>query len=89
LQDDGYSVIAVADGKALNYLRDAPPPGLIILDLMMPVMDGWEFLEHQSRDSALLSIPVIVTTATLARQPLPSVGGSTETTPIPVFSSNN
>jgi CheY-like chemotaxis protein len=68
LQDRGYSVISAADGReALNYLRDASPPGIIILDLMMPVMDGWEFLEHQSRDPALLDIPVIVVTATPPR----------------------
>jgi CheY-like chemotaxis protein len=71
LQDHGYSVIAVADGReALNYLRDASPIGIIILDLMMPVMDGWEFLEHQAHDSALLEIPVIVTTATPPQHPL-------------------
>ena len=65
LQDRGYSVTAAADGReALNYLRDASPPGIIILDLMMPVMDGWEFLEHQSHDPMLLEIPVIVVTAT-------------------------
>jgi CheY-like chemotaxis protein len=68
LQDRGYSVISAADGReALNYLRVASPPGIIILDLMMPVMDGWEFLEHQSRDPALLDIPIIVVTATPPR----------------------
>jgi CheY-like chemotaxis protein len=71
LQDHGYSVISAADGReALNYLRDASPPGIIILDLMMPVMDGWEFLEHQSHDPALLDIPVIVTSATPPLHPL-------------------
>jgi CheY-like chemotaxis protein len=71
LQDRGYSVISVADGReALNYLRDASAPGIIILDLMMPVMDGWEFLEHQSHDPALLDIPVIVVSATPPRHPL-------------------
>jgi CheY-like chemotaxis protein len=40
-----------------RYLRDASPQGIIILDLMMPVMDGWEFLEHQSHDPTLLEIP--------------------------------
>jgi CheY-like chemotaxis protein len=65
LQDRGYSVISAADGReALNYLRNSSPPGIVILDLMMPVMDGWEFLEQQSRDPALLAIPVIVVTAT-------------------------
>jgi len=71
LQDRSYSVISAADGReALNYLRDASAPGIIILDLMMPVMDGWEFLEHQSREPALRDIPVIVVTATPPRHPL-------------------
>jgi CheY-like chemotaxis protein len=65
LHDRGYLVISAADGReARNYLRNSPPPGIIILDLMMPVMDGWEFLEHQARDPALFDIPVIVVTAT-------------------------
>jgi CheY-like chemotaxis protein len=73
LQDRGYSVIGAADGReALNYLRYASAPRIIILDLMMPVMNGWEFLEHQSRDPALLDIPVIVLTATPPRYPLPA-----------------
>jgi DNA-binding response OmpR family regulator len=37
---------------------------------MMPMMDGWEFLEHQSRDFALMQIPVIVLTATPPSQPV-------------------
>ena len=54
LRDHGYSVISAADGReALNYLQVASPPGIIVLDLMMPVMDGWEFLQHQSHDPAL------------------------------------
>ena len=36
----------------------------------MPVMDGWEFLDHQSHNPALLDTPVIVTTATLPLHPL-------------------
>ena len=65
LEDCGYSVIVATDGReALDYLRNSSAPGIIILDLMMPVMDGWEFLEQQSLDPALLGIPVIVVTAT-------------------------
>jgi CheY-like chemotaxis protein len=65
LEDCGYSVTAAADGReALDYLRNSSAPGIIILDLMMPVMDGWQFLEQQSHDPALLALPVIVVTAT-------------------------
>jgi CheY-like chemotaxis protein len=65
LQDYGYEVISVANGReALDYLADSAPPIVIILDLVMPVMDGWEFLERQSHDLALHDIPVVVLTGT-------------------------
>jgi CheY-like chemotaxis protein len=46
--------------SALAYLRDAPPPSLILLDLAMPVMNGWEFLAAWERDAALHAVPVVV-----------------------------
>jgi len=61
LQEAGYAVTSAADGQeALAALRTAPPPDLILLDLMMPVMDGWEFRRRQRQDSALAAIPVVV-----------------------------
>jgi CheY-like chemotaxis protein len=64
LQDDGYSVMAVANGhEALVHLRRTQPPHLILLDLMMPVMNGWEFRRQQARDPALESIPVVIVSA--------------------------
>jgi CheY-like chemotaxis protein len=71
LEYRGFSVGSAANGReALNYLRSSSQPRIIILDLMMPMMDGWEFLEHQSRDFALMEIPVIVLTATPPSQPV-------------------
>jgi len=73
LQVAGYSVVAACNGReALSCLRDSSlsSVGIIILDLIMPVMDGWEFLVHQSRDAALEQIPVIIVTATPLRAPL-------------------
>jgi len=71
LEYRGFSVGSAANGReALNFLRSSSLPGIIILDLMMPMMDGWEFLEHQSRDFALMEIPVIVLTATPPSQPV-------------------
>jgi CheY-like chemotaxis protein len=66
LQDEGHTVRTAENGLvALAALRapDARPPCVILLDLMMPVMDGWAFRAEQLRDPALASIPVIVLTA--------------------------
>jgi GAF domain-containing protein/DNA-binding response OmpR family regulator len=63
LEREGYTVIEAADGQAaLERLRDRTP-GVILLDLMMPVMDGFEFLAERRRDEAWQAIPVIVLTA--------------------------
>jgi CheY-like chemotaxis protein len=57
----GYAVAAAADGaEALEALRRAAPPDLILLDLMMPVLDGWHFRREQLRDPALPAVPVAV-----------------------------
>ena len=70
LESRDYSVATAADGRqALDYLRTSSPPKVIILDLMMPVMDGWEFLEHQAHDPALTNIPIVVLSATESPQP--------------------
>lgn len=64
LREEGYEVEIAADGtQALQRLRSGPPPSLILLDLMMPQMDGIEFRSHQLADSRLASIPVIVVSA--------------------------
>src|SRR5262245_43368027 len=57
----GYQVSTAADGQeALDRLRAGPRPGLILLDLLMPAMDGWEFCRRLRQDPALASIPVVV-----------------------------
>jgi CheY-like chemotaxis protein len=64
LVDEGYASAAVANGQeALSYLRTHDRPCLILLDLMMPVMDGWEFRRLQLADPQLASIPVVAITA--------------------------
>ena len=63
LTGEGYSVASAKNGKqALQYLHGAPPPRLIILDLFMPEMDGWEFRREQLKDAKLRDIPVVVMT---------------------------
>jgi chemosensory pili system protein ChpA (sensor histidine kinase/response regulator) len=64
LEDTGFSVAASANGRAaLEHLRGGARPRLILLDLMMPEMNGWQFLGHLRADAALAGIPVIVMTA--------------------------
>ena len=65
LEDEGHQVVAVANGKeALVYLREGRRrPCVILLDLMMPVMDGKSFREHQLEDPGLRDIPVVLITA--------------------------
>jgi CheY-like chemotaxis protein len=71
LSSEGYVVSAATDGHdALERLKDGVPcADVIVLDMMMPVMDGWQFLAAKEADRALAGIPVIVTSA--APQKLP------------------
>jgi len=65
LETGGYHTVAVPNGlEALEWLKEtAHPPLLILLDLMMPVMDGWTFREEQLKVPALAGIPVAVLSA--------------------------
>jgi CheY-like chemotaxis protein len=61
LESDGYSVVRTADGQeALDWLHQNELPCLILLDLSMPVMDGWQFRHEQQQDPVLTSIPVLL-----------------------------
>jgi CheY-like chemotaxis protein len=64
LEDEGYKVATAIDGlDALHQLRRGLRPSVILLDLMMPVMDGWDFRHEQMKDQVLSDIPVVVITA--------------------------
>ena len=64
LTDEGYTVATAGDGAdAMTYLRQGHRPRVILLDLMMPGVDGWDFRAEQKRDAALADIPVIAISA--------------------------
>ena len=61
---EGFQAATVSNGReALEYLEDRHTPEVILLDLMMPVMDGWEFRRRQREDPDLWKVPVIVLSA--------------------------
>jgi CheY-like chemotaxis protein len=67
LRLEGYEVVGVEHGEAaLRHLGSGARPRVILLDLMMPVMDGWTFREKMLKDQALAGIPVVVMTAASA-----------------------
>lgn len=64
LEREGFAVEGASDGReALAVLHRGSRPCLILLDLGMPVMDGWAFLSALERDSELAAIPIVVVSA--------------------------
>ncbi len=64
LEDEGFAVREAGDGAAAVVAMTAEEPCFVILDLMMPVMDGWEVAGRMHADPRLAAIPVCVVTAT-------------------------
>jgi CheY-like chemotaxis protein len=64
LRQRGYTVLTARDGaEALTLLlRTGPAPGLILLDMLMPGCDGWQFLDRRQPSPALASVPVVLIT---------------------------
>ena len=72
LRHDGFDVATACDGRdAIERMRNGCRPAAILLDLMMPVMDGWDFRQHQLNDPTLREIPVVVITAVNRASRLP------------------
>ena len=64
LESAGYRTAVAGNGaEALDRLQTIDHPDLILLDMMMPVMDGWKFREEQQKVAAFASIPVVTVTA--------------------------
>ena len=86
LELDGYVVEEAADGESLLArlrLRDAPLPGVVILDAQMEPRDGWWAIAHIRSDPRLTQIPVLMVTASvpLATRSRPRRPGSTPSCP--------
>jgi CheY-like chemotaxis protein len=70
LRERGFSVATAANGReALGRLRSAPLPAAVLLDLNMPIMNGWQFCAAKSADEALKAVPVIVLSAAAKTDP--------------------
>ena len=66
----GYEVVEAANGReALATLATEGRPDVILLDLVMPIMDGWEFMKRQRRDRRLCTIPTIVISGVPSHDP--------------------
>ena len=73
LASEGYDAVSAVDGQdALGRLEEGLDPCLILLDLMMPRMDGWEFIEQQRRRQS--QTPIIVVSAYSSAEQLRAVG---------------
>ncbi len=63
LRADGHDVATAGDGEtALGLLGDSPAPSLVLLDLMMPRLSGWDLLEAMAHRPQLSEVPVLVLT---------------------------
>lgn len=68
LRTEGYLVYSVSNGReALRALRNMPGPCLILLDMMMPLMNGWEFVQAKKANAVFAEFPVVVISALNAR----------------------
>jgi CheY-like chemotaxis protein len=79
LEDEGYKVSIAKNGQeGLDQLRSGLQPNLILLDLMMPIKDGFQFRDEQGADPKLAKIPTIIFSAdTGVNQPHPQFVGAT------------
>ena len=69
LSGEGYTVLATSNGKEALDVLGQIRPHVVLLDLMMPIMSGWEVLAAMSAEPMLKDIPVIVLSAYAAHAP--------------------
>ena len=71
LSDEGYEVQTAENGKEALKRLGQHKPGLVLLDLMMPVMNGWEFLKEKNNTPELSGVPVLVLSAVPGKPYIP------------------
>lgn len=73
LEADGFQTVTASNGTdALRMLREGLPVHVILIDLMMPGMDGWQFLAEKQRDRGIADIAVMVMSASDLELPVPT-----------------
>jgi two-component system alkaline phosphatase synthesis response regulator PhoP len=68
LQLEGYEVLEAPDGEAGLEMARSERPDLVLLDVMMPGLDGWQFMKAIKADTATAEIPIILLTARVQRE---------------------
>lgn len=82
LEFEGYRVRTASNGKeGLKVLATTPPPCLVLLDLTMPVMNGWEFARELRNDDVFDAVPIVIVTA-FGEHELPAQAESVITKPV-------
>jgi CheY-like chemotaxis protein len=72
LTEEGFAVEAAANGlQALERLLRPPRPDLVLLDLMMPVMTGWDLMARVAEEPSLWGLPVIIVSGAGSTRPVP------------------
>jgi len=73
-ESEGFSVVEATDGRAaLDALQGDDTFDVVVLDVMMPFLDGYEVLRHMKEDSRLKAVPVIISTADRTTQDLEGI----------------
>jgi two-component system response regulator MprA len=75
LEVEGYATKRAQNGsEALDLLRIPPRPAIVLLDLNMPVMNGWQFLAQKRNDPALVKVPVVAISGANTERPQGAAG---------------
>ena len=69
LEEAGYLVIQAGNGQDALELLERERPSLVLLDLLMPVLNGWQFCQSKNENAVTASIPVIAMSAAVSKDP--------------------